>query len=116
MIKQRAVLDWIHNDQGGRTKPPLGVAVPSYAAVVRFDDEPWPPVNGAWSLIVIKDPDLSTEFRWVAEVHYVSEKAPHDSLKCGRAFELYEGSKCVARGKIVGKEKCENILQQEASP
>jgi hypothetical protein len=104
MLNKRAIVEWIGKDQNGRTKPPLGIGTPAYATVVRFADEPWPPINGAWSLVVVKDEQASIENRWVANVHYLMEEAPHDSLRIGRLFELYEGNKCVARGRITGDE------------
>ncbi len=104
MLNKKAIIEWIAKEQGGRAKPPLGIGVPPYATVVRFADEPWPPVSGAWSLVVIKDEQASTDYRWVANVHFLVEEAPHDSLRDGREFELYEGNKCVARGTITGDE------------
>ena len=101
MMIRKAIVEWITKDQGGRTNPPLGVGVPSYSTVVRFEDEPWPPVDDAWSLVVIKDERTSTELRWVAGVHFLMAEAPHDSLRIGRMFELYEGNKCIARGTIL---------------
>jgi hypothetical protein len=102
MVKMRAVVDWIPKDQGGRSQPPAGVGAPPYASVVRFTDteEPWPPPV-AWSLVVEKDETLSEPFRWIARVHFLVDKAPHESLRPGREFDLYEGSKCVAHGRIL---------------
>lgn len=103
MIRIRAVVDWIPKDQGGRTRPPAGVGTPPYASVVRFTDveEAWPPPV-AWSLVVEKDEALSEPLRWVADVRFLVDEAPHDSLRPGREFDLYEGGKCVAHGRILG--------------
>lgn len=101
MITKRALIEWIPKDLGGRTKPPLGVGSPPYSTVIHFVDEPWPHVEGSWSLVVVKDESQSTEFKWIADVHFRVEEAPHDSLHEGRIFELYEGNKCVARGRIL---------------
>lgn len=103
MVKIRAVVDWIPQDQGGRRQPPAGVGTPPYVSVVRFSDakEPWPPAM-AWSLVVEKDKSSSEPRRWVADVHFLVDEAPHESLRPGREFELYEGSKCVAHGRILG--------------
>jgi hypothetical protein len=101
MVTKKALIDWIPKDQGGRTKPPLGVGFPPYATEVRFTDgERWP-ASEAWSLVVAKNESQSTEFTWIADVHFLVEGAPHSSLREGRAFELYEGNKCVARGKLL---------------
>jgi hypothetical protein len=68
---------------------------------VRFVDDPWPsPV--AWSLVVSKDETQSGPAQWLADVHFLANEAPHDALQEGKEFELYEGNKCVARGRILG--------------
>ena len=100
MITKKALVEWIPKDQGGRAKPPLGLGLPPYATEIRFIDGNRWPSSDAWSLVIEKNESLSTEFRWVADVHFVVEEAPHESLREGRAFELYEGNKCVARGQI----------------
>jgi len=100
MITKRASIKWITIEQGGRTKPPLGVGTPPYATEIRFiDGERWPDSEG-WSLVVIKDEQLSTEFNWTADIHFLVEEAPHESLYQGREFELYEGNKLVAKGRV----------------
>lgn len=101
----KAAIEWIPKDRGGRTKPPAGAGSPAYSTVVRFADDPWPPVGIAWSLVVVKDPALSSEYRWIASIHFLVEEAPHESLRVGRVFELYEGGKCVARGTILGDQE-----------
>ena len=101
MVTKKAMIEWIPKEQGGRDKPPLGVGIPPYSTVVHFVDEPWPHPSGSWSLVVIKDEPRSTESRWVADVHFLVEGAPHDALREGRAFELYEGGKRVARGLLL---------------
>lgn len=101
MVAKKALIEWIPKDQGGRTKPPTGVGSP-YSAVVHFVGDPWPHAED-WSLVVIKNEPQSTEFKWLAEVHFLVDAAPHDSLYEGRAFDLYEGKKCVAHGRIVAE-------------
>jgi hypothetical protein len=98
----RAIVEWMPKEQGGRNEPPAGAGSPPYATVVRFVDteQPWPPPI-AWSLVVEKDEALSERYRWVADVHFLMNDAPHDSLRPGRAFELYEGKKLVTRGRIL---------------
>ena len=73
MIKKKALIEWSSREHGGRSKPPLGVGDPAYSTVVR----------------------------WVANVHFLAEEAPHGSLREGREFELYEGNKCIARGRVL---------------
>jgi hypothetical protein len=100
----RAFIEWVSKDRGGRNQPPAGVGSPPYATVVRFTDseEPWPPPT-AWSLVVEKIETMSEPYRWIADVRFLVDAAPHDALREGREFELYEGGKCVARGRITGK-------------
>jgi hypothetical protein len=101
MIKKKATIEWVPQNDGGRLLPPIGTGNPSYAAVVHFVDENWPHTSGSWSLVVEKDESQSTEYHWLADVHYLVANAPHESLCQGRRFELYEGQKCVARGPII---------------
>ena len=101
MVKVRAVIEWLTRDQGGRHRLPGGGPSPYYS-LVRFTDtdSPWPPPAG-WSLVVQQDEASSGPLRWLADIHYLVAEAPHDSLRPGRPFELYEGSRCVARGEIL---------------
>jgi len=100
MITKNAIVEWIPQAEGGRSKPPLGVGIHPYAPEVRFLDDPWPPTGASWSLVIVKREQSSTNARWNADVNFLVDEAPHDSLTEGREFELYEGNKCVARGKI----------------
>jgi len=97
----RAVIEWISKEQGGRREPPSGVAPAPSVPLVRFLDEPWP-AHDAWSLIMKKEREGSRPDRWLAEVRFLVDVAPTDSLREGREFELYEGKRRVARGKLVG--------------
>lgn len=100
----RARVIWRSKEEGGRTKPPLGEGAPPYATVVRFLDinEPWPHDN-VWSLVVEKIEAPDDEKEWVANVHFLMPEAPADALRPDRAFELYEGGKCVATGILLGR-------------
>ena len=54
-----------------------------------------------WSCIVnISDQLSDTEA--IADISFLSAQAPNDLLTCGVRFSLYEGSKLVARGEIIG--------------
>jgi hypothetical protein len=50
---------------------------------------------------VEKDEKLSEEYRWIADVHFLVDEAPHEWLRLGREFELYEGKRRVAVGKLL---------------
>lgn len=97
----RAKIHWKTKEEGGRSALPLGTGSPPYATIVRFtnSNESWPPEN-AWSLVVEKI-DEPEPFVWLADVRFLMPKAPHECLKQGRTFELYEGSKCVASGQMI---------------
>jgi hypothetical protein len=114
MVKKCVVLEWIPKADGGRSKPPLGVGIPAYSTVVRFLDDPWPPTGGSWSLVIEKRESLSTEYKWIADVHFLAYAAPHDFLREGREFELYEGNKCVARGRITADSTSPNDTAEVA--
>jgi hypothetical protein len=97
-----AVLRWRTYDEGGRKRLPACEGVPPYATVVRFKDtsEPWPPPI-AWQLVVEKKRALS-DFEWEVGVRYLVDEAPSSELTVGREFELFEGGKKVAEGRLTG--------------
>src|SRR5579885_3665146 len=101
MPAKRATLEWVSKEQGGRSTLPAGVGEPPYATVVRFVGEPWPPPV-AWTLVVRKVDVRDEPSKWFAEVQFLVDEAPHHLLAEGTEFELYEGRKCVARGRIIG--------------
>jgi len=100
MTRARAIVEWVPQNQGGRRQPPTGTGPRPYSTVVRFTDAPWPEET-SWSLVVEMDPALSETYRWIADVHFLVPEAPHHCLRQGKEFELYEGKKCVARGRIL---------------
>lgn len=99
--KRRAVarIRWVSPTEGGRTHPPAG---PRYSTVAKFEKEAenWP--QEAWSILAefkkISD-DLSSI---IAEVHCLAPTAPSHLLQPGSKFELYEGSRLVAHGEVLG--------------
>lgn len=117
MLTKKALIEWIPQGQGGRTQPPLGLGDPPYATVLHFTDEPWPHTAGSWSLAVAKIESMGDEYRWLPDVRFLVEEAPHDSLREGRAFELYEGRKCVARGTVLSEAaaRSKNPVKSESS-
>ena len=96
----QAVLDWIPREQGGRREPPSGLGPQPYSTVMRFTDEPWP-APLAWSMVVKMVKAIDGGNRWLADVNFLFDEAPRESLHAGRKFELYEGKQCVARGRIL---------------
>jgi hypothetical protein len=111
MSSKQAVIGWIAKEDGGRTKPPSGAGSPPYSTVIRFVDggATWPP-DESWSLVVSKRKELGTEYHWLADVHFLVQDAPHEYLCEGRTFELHEGAKCVARGKILVQQDVDSAI------
>lgn len=100
----RARISWKRREEGGRRIPPNDAGTPPYAAIVYFPDsgKSSPPTN-SWSLVVEKVEAESTEYEWLADVHFLVDEAPHDELRPLREFELYEGKRCVATGILLGE-------------
>lgn len=73
-----------------------------YITVVRFSDDPlpWETAEG-WSLVVMNSDD-----GWTAR--FLSDAAPHDKLAPGKTFELYEGFKRSATGRVLHSRNGEN--------
>lgn len=103
MIEKKAIIDWIPYEEGGRWKPPTGEEPPAYWTVVKFVDDAvdaGPPTNG-WTLVVRLAELRDGPFHWLANVHFRFEDAPQHFLTEGTQFELYEGKKRVATGRII---------------
>jgi hypothetical protein len=100
----KAHIYWRTQEQGGRRRPPEGArGWPPYATVVQFvDAPPSGPADPTWSLVVDKICGLGSEYEWLAEVRFLVAHAPACELRERRCFELYEGSKCVAVGVLLG--------------
>jgi hypothetical protein len=94
-----AELRWRSKGEGGRSAPPSG---PTYSTVARFasQGESWK--RDAWSLHIefIGVPDGRLNHR--VKVRFLVEGAPEDLLKLGSEFDLMEGTRVVAHGRIVG--------------
>lgn len=92
-----ASLEWATPKEGGRSAPPPG---PCYVAPARIG--PWAgnlPEEATYSLVselVQRIDDL----HWEARITFLVREAPHHLLQPGATFELYEGRRCVARGRV----------------
>lgn len=80
---------------GGRKQIPFGDVYGPIIKIRGISIEDF----GNWSLLVKNETQLS-EFETIAQIHYLSKEAP-DNLKKNVEFELYEGSKLIASGKIL---------------
>ena len=100
--KFKARIKWLSKEQGGRqTGLPYG---DKYAPIIRITKQKFTSIyyldeEGKWSLLV-NNQEIFSEFETIAEVKYLSEKAP-DNLEKDVEFELYEGSNLVAKGVIL---------------
>lgn len=97
MIEVDAAIHWLTPEEGGRAVPPIEGR---YATIVRFeDDETWP--EQKWTLVVRIAAEEGAKRRMIGSVGFLVEAAPHHVLRPGGAFELFEGARLVARGKIL---------------
>ncbi len=98
----RARVIWKSREEGGRIAPPFGEGSPPYSTVVRFLDvnESWPH-EAVWRLAVEKIESSTDGREWLADVRFLMPQAPVEALFPDRAFELYEGGKCVAVGVLL---------------
>lgn len=78
-----------------------GSAGPRYVTVVRFDEEKDNLLDEAWSLVLdfCEPPDES--LRMTADVRFLVQEAPLHLFHSGSTFELLEGAKVVAKGKVL---------------
>ena len=95
-----AKVHWIPSEEGGRTSLPHGK---QYATISRFPEDADAWLQEAWSIVLeFDEPPAAQGNPSMARARFLVEKAPVDRLQPGRAFELYEGKKKVARVEIVG--------------
>ncbi len=95
----KATIEWIPADNGGRSNgPPHG---PDYAAPAKFvaHEDTW--LTEAWDLLVRRHDLGGASDKWLAEVRFRMPQAPHHWLTPEAEFELYEGRRCVARGRLM---------------
>jgi hypothetical protein len=94
----KAKICWITKEAGGRESPPPG---PRFSTVARFEDlkDKWP--EEAWSVVVefTEPPDESLCV--IADVSLLNPQGPTNLLRPGSMFELFEGHRLVARGKVL---------------
>jgi hypothetical protein len=93
----RAKIQWIPAKEGGRRITPCT----RYSTVARFDDAmaDWP--DTAWSLVVEVQNEAKDSQETIASVHFLVPDAPDHLLHSGSRFELFEGHRVVASGRIL---------------
>lgn len=97
MPAMKTVIRWFSREEGGRRAIPPG---PRYTCPAKFIShaDSWP--NEVWDLVVDKIEEMGDAAHWLAEVQFRVEAAPHEWLVPGAEFELCEGHRRVAVGRI----------------
>jgi hypothetical protein len=98
-VEVEAAVKWRSIDEGGRHILPAGE---TYTTIARFEQQAaddWP--REVWSLVVrfIDKPSYDTEGRVM--VRFLTN-GPSDYLEKGNHFELREGERVVAIGRVTG--------------
>jgi hypothetical protein len=99
----QAIIEWLPGEEGGRRSgPPPG---PRYIAPAKFMShlDMW--LVEDWSLVVNKIEELSSTHKWIANIHFLAANAPKKWLEPEARFELYEGNRTVALGRVIDIEK-----------
>lgn len=95
----KADIFWVPADAGGRKAPPTG---PRYSTVARFKSDKANQNEEAWSIIAEFLPQQNQQTSCtLANIRFLAPNAPADLLSFGNQFELLEGPRVVARGKII---------------
>lgn len=89
-----AKIVWIQPQDGGKKKIPA-VDIMFYPMIKINTDEEI--IN--WSLVLINKEFIDV-YETTAEMKFLTDNAPHQLLKSGIEFTLYEGAKKIAKGKI----------------
>lgn len=93
----RAVVRWFRATEGGRHDLPKSRR---YRSVIRFDDDP-NKTRGSWDVELTLHSTPRYDAESSATISFLTGGAPQGLFRIGSGFELTEGRKIVARGKIV---------------
>jgi len=94
---KRARIRWLRHDEGGRRNLP---GLTTYRSVIRSDDDP-NRVHGNWDVEVAFIDPPAHDRPALADIAFMSPDAPSELLGAGSGFELTEGAKIVARGRVL---------------
>ena len=97
-MRRKAKLYWIPKNEGGRGSTP---DMSPYRSPVRFLNTSTPPDGVTWDLKVEKISNCASPNEYEVYVSFSNPEGPHQILVAGVEFELYEGHKTVARGRIL---------------
>ena len=92
-------LRWLRPEEGGRQAPPPG---PTYTTVAKLEalEDRWP--DEAWSIVTEWDEPPDEDLRTRATMRFLVEGGPEHLLAPDSRFEIYEGRRLVARGRVLG--------------
>jgi len=98
-LSAKAILSWIPHVAGGRRELPT---IPVYTAVARFRDSQSGELTCDWSLVTRFEEEPRYGHDTVVRISFLAPDAPVELLVPGFQFDLLEGSRVVAHGRIVG--------------
>jgi hypothetical protein len=90
----QARVTWVPAALGGRSAPP---AAGRYSTVSRFDDPRADWSHVAWSVVLELHGPADGAGVSRADVRFLVPEAPHELLRPGARFDLYEGARRVAQ-------------------
>ena len=96
MKDKKAKVFWVPSESGGRKSLPFG---DKYAPFIVDKGQSLRTQKELWSVFV-SNKAIVDKHTTIACLHYLSEEAPN-KLVLGYEFDLYEGPKKVATGRIV---------------
>lgn len=93
----RVSIHWLKPEEGGREILPTGR---QYSTVSRFEETAilWP--EEAWSIVVEFEQPPRHGKETDAQARFLSPDAPAHLLRPGNRFELLEGNRVIATGRI----------------
>ena len=93
-----ARVTWVPAGSGGRSAAP---GAGRYIAVARFDDPRADWSNAAWSVVLELHGPADADAVSVADARFLVPEAPHDLMRPGNHFELFEGNRRVAEVDLI---------------
>ena len=93
-----AQVTWVPPHSGGRSVAP---GPGRYVTVGRFDDPRADWSDAAWSVVLELHGPPDAAGVSIADARFLVPEAPHDLMRPGTHFELYEGDRRVAHVELV---------------
>ncbi|HBC71754.1 MAG TPA: hypothetical protein DCZ38_03125 [Coxiellaceae bacterium] len=93
----KEIVDVLVNWVGKQGRLPMGL---KYSTVSKFKEDDWD--KAAWSVVLDFDEAPAKQRNpSKAKARFLADNAPHDRLKSGEFFDLYEGKEKIAVVKIL---------------